>query len=236
MKNILIALLLLAGIAKAAPPQIGSLYTRDMSGSLNMTCTASVVSGADLNLEFDQAILTAAHCVDRSIEHDEVTGAYRSTADFLVTFDESDFYSVRLVRVGFQNRGYDVAVLRFTSREPSVEPLRVGHWSLVREGTRITNHANPGGLGLQRFEGYVSMLSLERPVGNSSLNWRGNAVAILPSAGGSSGSLVLSGDRVIGVHIGVINLRNGDGFKVFVPQWKFAAFLTSDTAARTISY
>lgn len=232
--KVLAPILLFLGLA-FANPSIGSLYTRDMSGSLNMTCTASIVSGPDLGLDFERAILTAAHCVDKGIAFDEVTEEWHATRDFLVTFDESDFYAVQLLRVGYQTKGYDIAVLRFTAREPEYQPIRIGHWSQVGYGTHIENWANPMGLGLQRFEGYISMLSLDRPVDNASLNWRGNAVAVIPSAGGSSGSLILVDGRVVGVHIGAINSGRGDSFKVFVPQRKFATFMSSDGAARTIS-
>jgi hypothetical protein len=235
-KLLALGLLLLVTIALAQPPQVGSLYTRDMSGSLSFTCTASVVSGADLNLDFENAILTAAHCVDRAITHDPATDEHHTTADYLITFDESDFYGVQLVRVGYQNRGYDVAVLRFTTREPDVTPIRIGSWTLVKPGTRIENWASPLGLGVQRFEGYISLKSLDRPVGNASLNWRGYALGIIPSAGGSSGSLILSEGRVIGVLIGSIAAQRGAEFTAIVPQSRFAAFLSSDGAGRSISY
>jgi S1-C subfamily serine protease len=236
-KLLALGLLLLVTIALAQPPQVGSLYTRDMSGSLQMTCTASIVSGTDLGLDFDAAILTAAHCIDRGIEFDDVTKEYRSTADYLVTFDEREYFSARLYRVGWQTKGYDLAILYFPANSPDIEPIRIGDWSEVAPGTAITNFANPMGLGLQRFVGYVTMLSLDRPVANASLNWRGNSVAMLPSAGGSSGSLILNEDgEVIGVLIGAISAQRGAEFTVFVGLPKFNAFLTNDGAARSISY
>jgi hypothetical protein len=236
VKRLTALLILLVGMALAAPPAIGTLYTRDMSGSLNTTCTVSVVSGPDLGLKPKLVMLSAAHCVDQGIEKDDVTEEYRSTTDFLVTFNEREYYAAELYRVGWQTRGYDLAILTFAGETPLIPPLRIGDWSTVQAGTRITNYATPLGLGIQRFEGYVTMTSLDRPVGNASLNWRGNSLAFLPSAGGSSGSLILADDLVIGVLIGSINDNRGSKFTVFVPLSKFPAFLSSDGAARSISY
>lgn len=238
MKRLLFLFILLASVALAATPDaIGSLYTRDITGSLNFTCTASVVDGESLGVETEVVVMTAAHCVDRSIEFDESTETYRSTADYRVTFNDNEYYAVELLRVGYQTKGFDVATLVFTSVTPDVEPLAVGSWRNITSGTAVINYANPMGLGLQRFEGYVTMLTLDRPVATASLNWRGNAVAILPSAGGSSGSLVLdSRGAVIGVLIGYIGDGRGAKFTVFVPHSKFDAFLNRESAARDIEY
>jgi hypothetical protein len=241
MRKILAGLILaVVSWGVAQPPQIGTLYTRDMSGSLNMTCTISVVAGEDyavLDHDYAHLLLTAAHCVNRGLRYNETIDEWRTNQDFFASFDEKTYYEVNLLRVGRTDVGYDVALLYFVDYTPDIDPLRLGDWDLVDVGTDIINYANPAGLGVQAFRGYISMLSLDRPVEGSDIFWRGNSLSILPSAGGSSGSLVLnSNHEVIGVHIGSITPRNGSQFGVFVPIRKFPAFLTQDTAGITIIY
>ena len=236
MKRFILLVIILAGFAVAKPDAVGTLYTRDLSGSLLMTCTATIVDGPQVGV-VGIAIMTAAHCVERSLVLDEGEDAWRTTADYLVTFDEMEYYPVRLHRVGYPRRGYDLATLIFHARTPDIEPLLIGDWANVRVGTAIVNHANPLGIGVQSFTGYVSMLRLERPVSSGNVNWRDHAVAILPGAGGSSGSLVLNVDaQVIGVLVGVIQGQFGSPFVIFVPQDRFGAFFVNDAAGRTIAY
>ena len=231
-----VLLVLCLGFALAQIPEsIGSLYARDTSGSLNMRCTASVVRGVDVEVEAPLAILTAAHCVDDALRHDAVNEEWRSGIDFLVTFDEKTYYSVLIERVGFLNRGYDIAVLSFEENAPTIIPIEFGEWSDVRPGTEVVNWANPAGLGLQRFEGYITMLSLNRPAGPGGSDWRGYSLALLPAMGGSSGSLVLHEDEVIGILIGSFSTQ-GSSFTVLVPLSRFPTFFSSDTAARDVTY
>lgn len=238
MKRLAAMLIIALGIAHAqAPAAIGSLYQRDMSGSLQMVCTISLVDGDGLGLS-GPVLLTAAHCVDDDLrEVDEEGTTVRSNRDYLVTFDERSYNEVQLVRVGDTDAGFDAAVLAFVELDASAEPLAIGGWGGVRLGDPIVNWANPAGLGLQRFTGEVTMLSLNRPVEATDINWRGNAVAILPSAGGSSGSLILDGaDRVIGVLVGTITPKGGASFTVFVPILKVLEMLTSDRAGVDVTY
>lgn len=271
-----LALLLSLALAQA-PDAIGSLYTRDMGGDLNFTCTISYVQhnpldafgditrdedgdpaeATDATWQQEPFLLTAAHCVDRGLKRadtaisddfdvstfqdglyfDEDADAWRTTRDYLVTFDETSYYEVHLAVVGDPDAGYDAAVLRFVDHEPEADPIRLGIWDDVQVGSRITNYANPAGLGLQRFEGYVTMLSLNRRVESGSINWRGNAVAILPSAGGSSGSLILNEhDEVVGVLVGGIHPNNGSSFTVWVPLWKLHEMANDDSKGRIIAY
>ena len=237
-----LALILTLGTAFAHQHEdvIGTLYTRDTSGSINMTCTASLVDPLDFSLEYaaahDVLLLTAAHCVDRGLrENDDET--WSTTRDYVVSFDERSYYTVELLRLGRADRGYDIALMYFTEFAPEAQGLRLGDWSTVRPGTSILNWANPLGLGIQAFQGYVTMLSLDRPIEGTNIFWRGNAVAIVPSAGGSSGSLVLNEDHeVIGVHIGAVVPRSGSSFAVFVPLPKFERFISDDSIARDITY
>ena len=232
-----LALVVLLSVGLARPDAVGTLYTRSTSGSLQMTCTASVVEGEAFTLPDRLVVLTAAHCVSDRITSDDGTGEHRTNNDYLVTFDELDFYTVRLHRVGRADRGYDLALLVFHGRTPTVSPLSIGSWADVQVGSRIHNYANPMGIGMQQFTGYLSMLDLQRPVEGKHILWRGNAVAIVPGAGGSSGSLVLDDDEaVVGVLVGVIQASMGSPFVVIVPQWKFDVFLLNDTFGFNITY
>ena len=228
-------LLALATIA-LANPAVGILYQRSVNGNLESVCTVSVVAGADVGVDADVALITAAHCVDRNLVYDDVAEEWRDNADWLVTFDETAFAGAITHRVGILSRGYDVAVMLFAGALPDVTPLRFGDWATVQLGSRLLNWANPMGIGVQRFEGYVSMLSLERPVRGANIWWRHHGVAIIPGAGGSSGSLLLDDDGlVVGVLIGVIQASMGTPFIVFVPLNRVQAFLTNDAFARVIT-
>lgn len=238
MKQLVLILTLLSFAMAQAPDAIGSLYQRDMSGSLQMVCTVSLVDGSGLGLE-GPVLLTAAHCVDSDLkEVDEEERIVRSNRDYLVTFDERSYNEVHLIRVGDTDAGYDAAVLKFVEFEPEAEPLLVGGWGGVQVGDPIVNWANPAGLGLQRFTGEVTMLALNRPVEAADINWRGNAVAILPSAGGSSGSLILdASDRVVGVLVGGITpQRSATSFTVFVPILKVLEMVSNDRLGMDVQY
>lgn len=230
--------LLLAFVCAAlAHPAVGILYQRTAGGDLVSTCTVSIVAGEDVGVDAEFALVTAAHCVSRELKYDPGSEQWRDNADWLVTFDEKAFTAAATHRVGVADLGYDVAVLVFSGPPPAdVEPLRLGDWATVELGDRLLNWANPLGIGVQRFEGYISLMSLERPVKGANIWWRGNAMAIIPGAGGSSGSLLLdaNGD-VVGVLIGVIQANFGSPFVVFVPVSKFAEFLTNDQYGRDIT-
>lgn len=237
-KALFVVILLLIGVAFAVPPQIGSIYSRDMSGSLDFVCTVSIVAGQDFGFPDHQILgLTAAHCVERSLRHTAETDTWRSNTDYFVTFDERNFKVAHLLRVGFANAGFDVALVSFPDGLNDVKPLRIGNWGSVTVGMPIINYANPLGLGVQAFQGYITMLHLDRPVEGSQVYWRGNSLAILPSAGGSSGSLVMNTDyEIIGVLIGMIVPRAGSSFTVFVPLSKFDDFLNTNTGGRDVTY
>jgi len=229
-------LLTLATIA-LAHPAVGILYQRTAYGDLSSTCTVSILAGEDVGMT-GPVLVTAAHCVNRNLVHDPGSETWTDTADWLVTFDERTFVAAFTHRVGETTRGYDIAILTFAGQPPEgIEPLRLGDWNTVELGSRLWNYANPLGIGLQRFEGYVSMLSLERPVKGAQIWWRHHGVAIIPGAGGSSGSLLLNEDGiVVGVLVGVIQASFGTPFVIFVPVDRFAPFLENDHYGRTITY
>lgn len=237
MKTLVFVISLLVGTLALAqlPTNVGSLYTKDESGNLAFTCTASVVRGSDLNLKVDKVIMTAAHCVDDQIDKDAATGKYVAKTVFLVTFDEQTFYGANLLRVGRQSKGYDIALLTFAAKVPDVASFAIGDFSKLKLGDSLFNYGNPLGLGLQYFHGTLSMIALQRPIGPAGAMWKGYALSIMPSGPGSSGSLILdSNGAVVGVLIGVIQGPFGTPFTVIVPQSRFAAFMSSAEAARDI--
>lgn len=155
------------------------------------------------------------------------TKEYRQQVDFFVSFDEQQFYGARVLWVGFEDKGVDTAELEIRAGSLPVIPL--GSWDDVTSDyaanpgeTQVTAISNPLGLGKQAFVGNVSMLSLNRPIVDeaASINWRGNFLASIPLAPGSSGSMVLYRGRVVGTLVGVIQERFGSPFAVAVPIHK----------------
>lgn len=201
-------------------------------------------------------LLTAAHCVSWAIQRVESDEArighytakklpymslsgwskklfpqkkteYRQLVDFVWTADEIQYYGVRVLVVGKEDSGYDFAVLQV---KPAMKVrINPGSWS-VSPGDTVAAVSNPGGYGKQLFSGYITMLSLNRPIVDisQSINWRGNMVLSIPSAPGSSGSLLLRDGRYIGVLIGVIQERFGAPFTVAVPIWKIQKAIEGD--------
>lgn len=193
-------------------------------------------------------LLTAAHCVSWAIQRVESDEArvgnyavkklpytslaawskklfpqkkveYRQLVDFVWTADEVQYSGVKVIAVGKEEAGYDFAVLQI--RSPMGTRISPGNWN-VSPGDVVAAVSNPGGYGKQLFSGYITMLSLNRPIVDisQSINWRGNFVLSVPSAPGSSGSLILRDGKYIGVLIGVIQERFGVPFTVAVPIWK----------------
>ena len=227
---------MLAGVAVAIPPPeaVGGLY---LQASGRYLCTASVVSGPELGLLDELVVLTAAHCVVPALEPGADGSDWSSRLGFLLSLDNVTFHEVAPTRVGYLLAGYDLAILSFRGAPPDVAPLHMGSWETIDFGTEIQNFANPLGMGLQYFTGAVTMLRLEpsTEVEESNAQWRYNAVAALHVGPGSSGSLILNRElEYIGVLSSVIDPRFGSAFTVFVPQWKFADFLSDDHAGRDV--
>ena len=231
-----VAVCLLAGAVMAIPPPgaVGGLYLQATGRYL---CTATVVSGLELDLDHELVVLTAAHCVAGALEPTPDGSSWSSRLGFLLSLDNDTFYEIVPYRVGYPLMGYDLAIMTFRETAPVVAPLHMGSWEAIDFGTEVRNFANPLGMGLQYFSGMVTMLRLEpsAQVRESQTQWRHNAVASLQVGPGSSGSLILNESfEYIGVLSSVIDPSFGSPFTVFVPQWKFAEFLTDDRAGRDV--
>ena len=237
MKQLLALILALAlsyTYANWAPNAVGSLYKEADNASLQFVCTANVVEGAPLG--YDEAVVvTASHCLDRDLRFDERTETYSLRGHYLIRLRDLDFYAVTARYVGYQEQAYDVAILEFVTDRPSgIQPLRLGRWESVEVGAQLHNYANPEGLGLQYFQGYISQRYLDRDIGPGQANWRGYALAQLAASGGSSGSLVLNQVReVIGILIGGIVPR-GSRYTVVVPVERLVRLVEDERAGAYI--
>lgn len=217
----------------ADPPEaIGSLFSQDPQKYL---CTATVVAGEELGLEQELAILTAAHCVEKSLKKDKFASAWSTDGAYEVTFNSQDFFEVYPHRVGYAKKGYDLAVMLFVDAAPDIAPLHMGAWDQVDFGSYIQNFANPLGMGIQYFTGAITMMHIEPSPINKKPQWHHNAVASVQVGPGSSGSLILNdAQEYVGVLSGVMEARFGSPFTIFVPQWRFEDFMADDAAARDL--
>ena len=231
---ILIAVIMTQAMATAPPEAIGSLYLKPAHSYL---CTASVVSGPELGLEPERVVLTAAHCLEPGLKQDRTTQSWSSKKAYALSFDGQEFFDVQPYRIGFADTGYDLAILFFDDITPEVTPLHMGTWEAVDYGTPIQNFANPLGMGIQYFTGAVTMLHIDpSPVNAHRKQWFHNAVASLQVGPGSSGSLILNEDlEYVGVLSSVMEARFGSPFTIFIPQWRFEAFLLEAEAGRDLT-
>ena len=215
------------------PEAVGSLYLKSPQKYL---CTASIVAGAELGVALERVVLTAAHCVEKSLTRDPITKIWQSKHAFEVSFGGEKMFEVYPYRVGFASTGYDLAILRFVEEAPDITPLRMGAWDEVDLGSVIQNYANPMGMGLQYFTGTVTMTNLKPSPTNRKPNWHHNAVASVQVGPGSSGSLILNASQeYIGVLSSVMEAKFGSPFTIFVPQWRFDDFLNETKAGRNLN-
>ena len=227
----LILTLLTLGYAGEPPEAVGSLYLKAPQKYL---CTASIVAGAELGVDLERVVLTAAHCVEKSLARDPMTKMWQSKHAFEVSFGGEQTFEVYPYRVGFASTGFDLAILRFVDEAPDITPLHMGAWDEVDLGSAIQNYANPMGMGLQYFTGTVTMTSLKPSPTNRKPNWHHNAVASVQVGPGSSGSLILNASQeYIGVLSSVMEAKFGSPFTIFVPQWRFNDFLNESKAGAT---
>jgi hypothetical protein len=181
------------------------LYFQNAQGNQSFACTATAFERQDNVYRF----LTAAHCLG-SDRRDRELSADTSKDVYFLTADETDgpkrFWPATPVFVGYQSRTDDFAIFEATSTEdwPTV-PL--GDERDLENGAAYWNIAAPLGLGKQIQEGTIANLSLDRPVVQGDINWRGTLVLQQTGVnGGSSGSALISKDtqKIVGVLVGSI--------------------------------
>lgn len=190
---------------------VALLYSQDASGSMKMHCTATAYDKKDGGYVF----ATAAHCVG-SDDTTKERSANAANQSFFVTFDEADgkmFYPAKVLGVGYQHRGDDFATFHVKTKEdwPTV-PLGDEQKETVAdgEGAPILNVASPLGLGKQVFHGYISSLSLDRPIVEDDINWKGSMLLQISAGPGSSGSAIVSVRQraIVGFLVGTIGGSN----------------------------
>lgn len=200
---------------------VGILYSQQEDGGMRMHCTTTAFEKVPDGYLF----VTAAHCVgsdDRSKER--TANPYSHT--FFISFDETgsrakQFWPALPVFVGYQSRGEDFAVFRVVTRE-AWPTIPLGDESILSEGAQYWNIASPLGLGRQIQEGLISSMSLDRPITEGDINWKGTLVLQQAGVnGGSSGSPLVSKDqkKIIGFLVGTI----GGSTTVAIPVSRFRA-------------
>lgn len=229
MKRALIALVLFAATLAPTLQAAGSLldrargavallYSQDSSGGMRMHCTATAFERKGTSYLF----ATAAHCIG-SDKGDKSADA--TNMPFYLTFDEAGdnkaFHRARVVFIGYQHRGEDVAVFEATSKE-NWPVIPIGDEKQETEGAAFLNVSSPLGLGKQVFHGTISSLFLDRPIVQDDINWGGTLVLQVTGInGGSSGSAIISEkqEAIVGFLVGVV----GGSQIIAIPSSRFLA-------------
>lgn len=229
LSSLLVMSMLMNASAFAAAPSfidtakmaVGILYSQQEDGGMRMHCTTTAFEKTATGYLF----VTAAHCIGNDDRGKERTAnPYNHT--FFISFDETgthakQFWPASPVFVGYQSRGEDFAVFHVVSNDvwPTI-PL--GDETSLTEGAQYWNVASPLGLGRQIQEGLISSMSLDRPVTEGDINWKGTLVLQQAGVnGGSSGSPLVSKDqhKIIGFLVGTI----GGSTTVAIPVSRFIA-------------
>jgi trypsin-like peptidase len=200
---------------------VALLYSQGSDGDMSMRCTATAIE--KLADGSGYLFVSAAHCVgnDRT---DKEKSAPAENIPFFVSFDEHTqkvFYPAKVIGVGYQHRGDDLALFEVKSIE-DWPVIPVGDEQSESVGAAIINIASPAGLGKQVFKGSISSLSLDRPVVEGDINWKGALLLSIQVGGGSSGSALISvgQEKIIGFLVGTVGGTNVIG----IPASKFIKF------------
>lgn len=236
---VLAASLFLTPIATAAKDQklveqvksaVALLYSQDEAGGLRMHCTATAFEQDSKTVDKVKTITgyhfaTAAHCIGGD-NTDKERSADTKNTPFYITFDESGtqpkkFYPAKPKFVGYQSRGEDFAEFEVATGE-SWGTVPLGDEKQAKDGDDFINVSSPLGLGKQTFHGQISSISLDRPLMQGDINWRGTIVLQITGInGGSSGSAIVHEDQhaIIGFLVGSI----GGSTIVAIPVSRFIA-------------
>ena len=225
MRLLTIALLLLSvpasaqTLAQRAYESTAILYAQNVSGGMDMACTATAFEKVDGGYLF----VSAAHCVATSNVAKERVEV--SQVPHYISFDAVDnkvFFPAEIIMAGYGAKGDDFAILKVeTDEDWSIMPL--GDFTKVDFGEEVLNVAAPKGLGRQLFFGRVSLLSMDRPVLANGINWLHAALLQIFAGPGSSGSSIVSiqQEAIIAFLVGSVG---GNPSVVAIPAFKFEAF------------
>lgn len=203
---------------------VGLLYSQDESGGMRMRCTATTYQRDVKATVYVYRFLTAAHCIG-SDRRDKERSASTANIPFFITFDEPNgakkFWPARVLWVGYQSRGEDIAAFEVRSEE-NWPTIPLGHENTIKDGAPYWNFASPLGLGRQVMEGIVSNVNLDRPLVEGDINW--SHTLVLQQAGvngGSSGSAIVAKETraIIGALVGTI----GGSTIIAIPISRFIA-------------
>lgn len=197
------------------------LFAQAESGGMSMRCTATAFAKTGTGYDF----VTAAHCVG----DDDVPAAKSATGSdesFFMTFDEEggakQFWPATVVWVGYQHRGDDFAVFHVESKE-TWATIPIGDEKKESEGASFINVARPLGLGKQVMYGTISKMTLDRPVINDDINWKGAMVLQLSGVNSGSRGRALVSDAqsaIVGFLVGGIG---NAGTIIAIPVSRFTA-------------
>lgn len=177
------------------------LYRKDKSGFLDFRCTATAFEREKDYYHF----VTAAHCV----AEDDVANRLvkiKSGKWFLNfhTSEQNEFYPARILAVGYQEKGDDLAVLE--ARPDRYTPIIRLADEDPKVGETVSSFAGPLNLGKRLFRGYVS----REPIPGDE-----NILLEVHCGGGSSGSAIVSHEKK--AIVAIVWARLG-GWFVFEPM------------------
>jgi hypothetical protein len=197
------------------------LYGQDESGGMRMHCTATAYE--QLADKSGYRFATASHCVSGKTEKEQKAQKYFVTTD---DAGAKTFIPAVLIEAGDKIVGDDFAIFEIkTALSFTTTPL--GDSNKLSLGNRVINVASPFGLGKQYFEGYVSNLKLDRPPLDAGIvRWSDVMLVEIGSAGGSSGSAIISEDQhaIVGFLVGGTNTTIG---AIIIPVSRFKTFEAS---------
>lgn len=182
------------------------LYQKNASGDMKFSCTATSIGNEQHKLILRQV-------------------TFYLTADS----DENPSYVKADVEYfGDEDAGFDFAMLTSKLEAPAV---KIGDERKCVPGEDVFNISGAAGFGRQFFKGYVSTISLDRPLVDLEhhINWRGFIGLILHSAGGASGSAVFNRS---GELIGTITGTWNGTFTVACPASRISDFMKKGEAKK----
>ncbi len=184
------------------------LYKQTGNGSMRFVCSGTVFE----NVGAESRILTAAHCLMR--EGSDGKPAYDRSPVYVTLDDPDEKVYVKTTEEGYgtTQSGNDVAILR-AKLPRKVPAIQMGDESTEHPGSPVLYVGSPYGLGKLLVLGTICAVKVDRPIIDEarSMNLSGDMCLQVASAGGASGSAVVS--QSTGKIIGV--LVAGDGVFVF---------------------